>query len=75
MLYEVRRYSETLMRIAGTPAEQKALVKHREQTGQEVTEADRQRWFAYLDAAHFAEEALSHRLTSIPPAEQTRMDT
>jgi|SRR5581483_12246172 len=59
LLYEAKRYSEALTRIAGKAGEQEALIKHREETGQEVTEADRQRWFAYLDVAHIAREALS----------------
>ncbi len=59
LLYDVNRYRNALNRIAAKPAEQEALIKHREETGQEVTDADRQRWFAYLDVAHIAEEALS----------------
>lgn len=64
LLYDARRYSAALVRIAGKAAEQEALIKHREETGQEVPDLDRQRWFAYLDVGHIASEALSHN----PPA-------
>jgi len=67
LLYEAKRYSEALMRIAAKADAQEALIKHREATGQEVTEADRQRWFAYLDVAHMAQEALSRNPQSQGP--------
>jgi hypothetical protein len=67
LLYEVRRYSAALGRIAGKADEQKALMDHKTATGQEVTAADEQRWFAYLDVAHVAEEALSPN----PPSENS----
>jgi|SRR5579872_3752107 len=72
LLYEAKRYSEALRRVAGRAGEQEALIKHREEAGQEVTEADRQRWFAYLDVAHIAEEALSHKPPSNTPTDQGR---
>lgn len=59
LLHDVRKYSAGLMRVIEKAREQEALIKHREATGQEVTEADRQRWFAYLEAAHIAEEGLA----------------
>lgn len=58
LLAKVKRYEAALYRIVEKEREQKALIEHREKTGQEVTEADRQRWFAYLDTAHIAEAAL-----------------
>src|SRR5579864_5438384 len=60
LLYDARRFSQGLARIIQKADEQKALMDHKATTGQEVTEADRQRWFAYLDVAHMAQEALSH---------------
>jgi hypothetical protein len=71
LLFDVRRYSAALVRIGGKAAEQEALMKHREATGQEVVDSDRQRWFAYLDVARIASEALSHNPpTGNLPAEQ-----
>lgn len=60
LLYEVTRYSEALRLIEAKADEQETLIKHRELTGQEVTDADRQRWFAYSKVARIAHEALSH---------------
>lgn len=60
LLYDARRFAAGLVRIAQKADEQKALMDHKTATGQEVTESDRQRWFAYLDAAHIASEALGH---------------
>lgn len=60
LFYEVTRYSEALRQIEAKATEQEALINHREQAGQKVTEADRQRWFAYLETAHIARTALSH---------------
>jgi hypothetical protein len=56
---DVNRYRDALIRIAAKPAEHEALMKHREETGQEVPESDRQRWFAYLDVAQIASQDLS----------------
>ncbi len=59
LLYQnVKRYEAALQRIVERPQDQKRLIEHRESTGQEVTEGDRQRWYAYLDVAHLAAEAL-----------------
>jgi hypothetical protein len=59
LLHDVNQYRAALNRIAGKAEEQEKLIRHREATGQEVTELDRQRWFAYLEMAHLAQEALS----------------
>lgn len=59
LLYEVNQYRDALNRIAAKAEEQEKLIKHREATGQEVKEADRQRLFAYLETAHIARQALS----------------
>lgn len=59
LLYDVGRFAAGLGRIVQKAEEQKALMDHRTATGQEVTEGDRQRWFAYLDVAHMAREALT----------------
>ena len=59
LLYDARRFAAVLTRITRKADEQKALIEHRTAIGEEVTEADRQRWFAYLDVAHIAMEALS----------------
>jgi hypothetical protein len=68
LLYDTKRYSEALTRIAAKADEQKTLIEHRTAVGEEVTEADRQRWFAYLDVAHMARAALSYGAPS-PPTE------
>jgi len=60
LLQNLKRYEAALLRIAEKPEEQKVLMEHRETTGQEVPASDLQRWFAYLDVAHMASEALSH---------------
>ena len=52
------------------PTSRKRLIKHREENGQEVSDADRQRWFAYLDVAHIAQQALSPN----PPSENSDPD-
>ena len=59
LLFDARRYGEALSRIVAKAEEQEALIKHREASGQDVTETDRQRWFAYLDVSHIARQALS----------------
>jgi hypothetical protein len=59
LLHDVRLFAAGLSRIAQKADEQKALIDHRTAIGEVVTEADRQRWFAYLDVAHIAMEALS----------------
>jgi hypothetical protein len=59
LLFDANRYRDGLNRVIAKAQEQEELIKHREEAGQEVTEADRQRWFAYLDVAHMAQEALS----------------
>ncbi len=59
LLFDANRYRDGLNRVIAKAQEQEQLIKHREETGQEVTDADRQRWFAYLDVAHIAEEILS----------------
>ena len=43
--------------------EQKALFDHKTATGQ-GTDADRQRWLAYLDMTHVATAALSEKPAS-----------
>jgi hypothetical protein len=68
LLYDVRRFAAVLSRIVQKADEQKTLMDHRAASGQEVTEADRQRWFAYLDVAHTAREALSYDAPA-PPTE------
>jgi len=60
LLFDANRYRDGLNRVIAKAQEQEALIKHREETGQEVTDADRQRLFAWLDVAHIAGEALSH---------------
>jgi hypothetical protein len=60
LLYDVKRFAAGLARIMQKADDQKALMDHKKATGQEVTESDRQRWFAYLDAAHIAAEVLGH---------------
>jgi hypothetical protein len=67
LLYDVKRFAAGLSRIAQKADEQKALIDHRTAIGEEVTEADRQRWFAYLDVAHIAMEALSQGEPVSPP--------
>ena len=67
LLYDAQRFAKGLSRIVQKADEQKALMDHKAATGQEVTEADRQRWFAYLDIAHIAREVLSPN----PPAENS----
>ena len=67
LLFDANRYREALIRVIAKAQEQEELIKHREASGQEVTEADRQRWFAYLEAAHIAQEALSPN----PPPEKS----
>jgi hypothetical protein len=59
LLHKVREYEAALLRIAGKPEEQQALMEHRAKTGQEVTESDRQRLFAWLKTAHIAAGALA----------------
>ncbi len=59
LLFDANRYRDGLNRVIAKAQEQEALIKHREETGQEVTDADRQRWFAWLDVAHIADEVLS----------------
>jgi hypothetical protein len=59
LLFDANRYRDGLHRVIAKAQEQEDLIKHREASGQEVTEADRQRWFAYLEAAHIAQDALS----------------
>lgn len=61
LLYDARRYQAALSRIFEKEREQKALIDHKTATGQEVTESDRQRWFAYLDVAHIAGAALGEK--------------
>jgi hypothetical protein len=58
LLYDLRRCQAAVAGIFEKEREQKALLDHKAATGQEC-EADRQRWFAYLDVAHIAREALS----------------
>lgn len=58
LLFDARRFAAGLVRIVQKADDQKALMDHKTASGQEVTESDRQRWFAYLDAAHIANEAL-----------------
>ena len=58
LLRNVRRYEAALRRVAEKAEEQKALMEHREKTGQEVPASDLQRYFAYLKTAHIAAEAL-----------------
>jgi hypothetical protein len=60
LLYNARRFAAWLSRIVQKADEQPALIDHPTPAGQEVTEADRQGLFAYLDVAHIASEALSH---------------
>jgi hypothetical protein len=60
LLHDARKYAAALQRIVEKAREQEALIKHREASGQEATDADRQRWFAYLEIAHLAEQGLSH---------------
>ena len=64
LLHNVKRYEAALLRIAAKPAEQEALMKHRQETGQEGVKSDRQRWFAYLDVAKMAREALTGKPSS-----------
>ncbi len=59
LLHDAKRFAEGLVRVVQKADDQKALMDHKATSGQEVTEGDRQRWFAYLDAAHSAQEALS----------------
>lgn len=68
LLHDAKRYAAALVRIAATAEEQDKLIDHREASGQEVSEADRQRWFAYRKVAHIAQEALSHKPASTPTA-------
>jgi hypothetical protein len=65
LLFDANRYRDGLNRVITKAQEHEALIKHREETGQEVTDADRQRWFAYLDMAHVAEEVLSPNPPSV----------
>ncbi len=67
LLFDANRYRDGLNRVIAKAQEQEALIKHRENNGQEVSDADRQRWFAYLEAAHIAQDALSPN----PPAENS----
>jgi hypothetical protein len=67
LLFDANRYREGLNRVIAKAQEQEELIKHRETSGQKVTEADRQRWFAYLEAAHIAQDALSPN----PPSENS----
>lgn len=67
LLFDANRYRDGLNRVIAKGQEQEELIKHREATGQEVSDADRQRWFAYLDAAHIAQGILSPN----PPAENS----
>jgi hypothetical protein len=60
LLHTVKRYEAALHDLAGRADEQEKLIKHRQETGQEVTESERQRWFAYLDISHIATSALDH---------------
>ncbi len=59
LLHKVREYEAALLRIAGKAEEQRALMDHRERTGLEVPESDRQRFFAWLKTAHIAAEVLA----------------
>lgn len=59
LLHKVKEYEAALLLIAGKAEEQQALMEHRAKTGQDVTESDRQRFFAWLKTAHIAAEALS----------------
>lgn len=72
LLHKIREYEAALLRIAGKAEEQKALMDHRERTGQEVPESDRQRFFAWLKTAHIAVEALARPalLTALKDLEQ-----
>jgi len=65
LLYDAKRFAAGLASVVRKADDQKALMDHKTTTGQEVTDADRQRWFAYLEAAHIALKALSHE----PPSE------
>ena len=67
LLFDANRYRDGLNRVITKAQEHETLIKHREETGQEVTDAERQRWFAYLDMAHVAEEVLSPK----PPSENS----
>jgi hypothetical protein len=67
LLFDANRYRDGLNRVIAKAQEQEELIKHRKASGEAVTEADQQRWFAYLDVAHIAEEVLSPK----PPAENS----
>ncbi len=51
-------YEAALLRIAGKPDEQQALIDHRQRTGQEVGASDRDRLLTHRKTAFFAMEAL-----------------
>jgi hypothetical protein len=68
LLYDVKRFAAGLARIMQKADEQKALMDYKTASGQEVTESDRQRWFAYLDAAHIASEALGYASDNASPS-------
>ena len=63
LLAKVKRYEAALLRIVQKADEQKALMEHREKTGQEVPPSDLQRYFAYLKTARIASEALDRPAT------------
>jgi hypothetical protein len=60
LLHTVKHYEAALYDLAGRADEQEKLIKHRQETGQEATESDRQRWFAYLDISRIATSALNY---------------
>ncbi len=59
LLFTARQYETALLQIADKPQDHKALMDHREKTGQEPAAGDQQRWFAYLKTAHMAAGALN----------------
>lgn len=58
LLYDLRRYQAAVGRVFEKEQEQKALLDHKQATGQEC-EADRQRWLAYLEMTHLVTAALT----------------
>ena len=58
LLHNVKRYEAALYDLAERADEQEKLIKHREATGEEISDIDRGRWFALLKVKQKAGEAL-----------------
>jgi hypothetical protein len=66
LLQKVKRFEAALVQIAEKATDQNALMEHKYQTGEEVTNVDMARYASYLKTFHIAAEALGrHPLTPL----------